>query len=113
MFKSDLIVKLNKNSTWTLIEPLIYDFRHQEIKVPAGFRTDFASVPRLPVLFAFIGDVGQKAAAVHDYLYATHSDRHFADDCFRQALKDSGVSSLRAGVMWLGVRMFGWIKFKR
>ncbi len=50
MFKSELIVKLNKNSTWTLIEPLIYEFRHQEIKVPAGFRTDFASVPRLPYI---------------------------------------------------------------
>jgi hypothetical protein len=80
------------------------------IRVPIGFQTDFASVPRLPLAFLFAGDIGHYAAVVHDWLYSAGSgcmSRRLADEVFLEALKASGVSDLRRIVMWCAVRAFG------
>lgn len=60
--------------TWRLLEPLCYvsPIFGGLIVVPAGFVTDFASVPRLPFSYWLFGGVGQAAAVVHDYLYQCH-----------------------------------------
>ena len=95
--------------TWELLAPLC--FVSQRIGagiVPAGFVTDFASVPRLPVAFFLAGGLAHAAAVVHDWLYTTHStDRATADAVFQDAAKACGVSPWRAWVMWLGVRAGG------
>lgn len=78
------------------------------IIVPAGFVTDFASVPRLPLAFLLFGGVADEAAVVHDYLYSTGvCSRKLADEVFAEASKACGVSAWRRGPMWLGVRLFG------
>jgi hypothetical protein len=54
---------------WTLLAPLAYDSEIVGgiITVPAGFVTDFASVPRyLPIAYAAEAGKGNKAAVVHD-----------------------------------------------
>lgn len=82
------------------------------IEVPAGFVTDFASVPR-PFwnLEPPLGDAG-KAAVVHDYLYANRGlcgrlSRAQADAIFRRALGDSGVAGWKRGLLWAAVRLGG------
>lgn len=83
------------------------------IIVPIGFRTDFASVPRLPLAFLLFGGVADEAAVVHDFLYSTGAcSRKRADDVFAEASKACGVSAWRRGPMWLGVRLFGGRRYR-
>lgn len=80
------------------------------IIVPAGFQTDLASVPRLPITYLFFGNVADEAAVVHDYLYTSDVEgitRREADAIFAEASKVLGVKGWRRGPMWLAVRVFG------
>lgn len=95
---------------WELAQPLIYRALNGSVyTVPAGFKTDFASVPRLPLLFALLGDVAHEAAALHDYLYtAPHPcSRDRADSLLREAAIGSGVHGWQAAMLYYGVRLFG------
>lgn len=105
------------------------------IKVPAGFETDLASVPRLPFMYLLCGATADEAAVVHDYLYTTREvTRAQADAVFAEAIgaihraqdeaaKAAGVATwkrgMRTGVgrvqramMWLGVRVGGGSRWK-
>jgi hypothetical protein len=96
---------------WVLTRPLVYesDVLDAVLTVPQGFRTDFASVPRLPFIYLLYGgDFCDEAATVHDYLYsASGVPRATADAVFREALKAQGVAAWRRWPMWFGVRLFG------
>lgn len=86
--------------------------------VPMGFQTDGASIPRL---FWFL--VGSpftpeviEGATLHDYLYSTpdaDTTRREADDVFHSFMRQRGVGRLRARLMWLAVRLFGWLFYER
>lgn len=95
---------------WVLVEPLVYqsDVAGRVITVPAGFQTDLASVPRLPVVYLLAGDCAREAAVVHDYLYCTHIvERATADAILREASAVTGVPAWRAALMYAGVRLGG------
>lgn len=79
------------------------------VTVPAGFETDFASVPRLPFAFLLAGDCGHYAATVHDWLYSSKEVSRFtADATLLEALEVTGVQWWRRYPMWAAVRLFGW-----
>lgn len=91
------------------------------VLVPAGFITDFASVPR--VFWRLIGPptgygaraAYGKAAVLHDFLY-THPgprDRKACDAFFLEAMTAAGVSPLRRHLMWAAVRIGGWAPWNR
>lgn len=92
-----------------------YEFAHgdQKIIIPAGYITDFATVPRL--LWSIIPPIGRhnRAALLHDYLYDNRiGSRIFADKLFKKILLEDGVGRLKAEIMYLGVRIGGrkwWI----
>ena len=132
MFFTTLRVKKVSSDppTWRLLSDLIYQgvtrvYKLEvpiEVRVPAGFTTDFASVPRLPVAFLLTGDTAQRAATVHDFLYefgrpCTHSalvlTRKQADDLFLQAMTDSGIPRWRRNMMYYAVRAFGGGAWRR
>ena len=76
------------------------------ITVPAGFVTDFTSVPR--ALWPELSPVGehQRAAIVHDYLYWFQPcEREETDNLLMLAMKRSGVSDLKRGAVYTGVRI--------
>ena len=79
------------------------------IEVPAGFSTDFASVPRgFWNVFPRDG-VYTPAAVVHDWLYRrTNLPRSLCDAVFREAMEVCGTSAMKRWSMWLAVRLFGW-----
>lgn len=112
-FKSRLTLQVASNQDdgrYIVTEPLVYqsDVAKREITVPAGFQTDLASVPRLPLVFLLTGGTSTEAAVVHDYLYSTHLvDRKTADAVLREASAVIGVPGWRRGLMWAGVRLFG------
>lgn len=101
--------------TWRLMAPLAYvsDVAKQIITVPRGFLTDFASVPRLPLVFWLTGDCAHEAAVIHDWLYATQVlPRALADQVLREAMLVSGVPAWRCWGMYFAVRLFGASFFK-
>lgn len=113
MFLTKLRVEKQDNGRWLLLAPLDYKSAlvYYIVHVPVGFDTDFASVPRLPLLFWLLGDRGHAAAVVHDYLYRTALvSRSLADAIFREALK-SETGWLARWTMWAGVRVGGWTSY--
>ncbi|MEU8901663.1 DUF1353 domain-containing protein [Nocardia sp. NPDC048505] len=91
---------------WKLTEPVVYQGDSQVFTVPAGFRTDFASVPRALVWLIPRYGAYTRAAILHDYLI--HSDEVStadADGLFRRALRELGVSLPRRWMMWAAVRV--------
>lgn len=96
---------------WVLIAPLVYqsDVAGQTFTVPAGFHTDLASVPRVPIAYWLAGGTSNEAAAVHDYLYtAPHPvPRNIADAVLREASAVTSVPAWRRWLMWAGVRLGG------
>lgn len=102
-------------SLWELVYPLVFvsDLHHEPITVREGFVTDFASVPRLPVVYLVMNDVGQPAAVVHDYLYRFHPvSRAKADAILDEALAALKVSWWRRKAMWTAVRLAGWSAYR-
>lgn len=104
--------------TWRVNEPLIYQSKVLEalnpINVPAGFETDFASVPR-PLWNLFPPDGSYTAAAVvHDWLYRnTRLPRSICDSVFIEAMKACKTGFFTRHIMWGAVRMFGCLARKR
>lgn len=83
--------------------------------VPAGFRTDGASLPR--ALWPFLGSpfdpLVMPAAVQHDHAYRFGvPGRRQADRFFRDMLRAARVSAVRAWLLWLGVRLFGWLYWR-
>lgn len=87
------------------------------IKVPNGFITDFATIPRpLYLIFPPIGRYN-KAAMVHDYLYdascSLKLSRKDSDLIFLQAMEILGVKKWVRYSLFLAVRLFGRKHFRR
>lgn len=112
-----------ERATWRLDAPLEYSSDIMgvgKIVVPKGFETDFASVPRLPMMWVLAGGVGHRSATIHDWLYslakqaqnsgATYKvfSRAICDAVFAEALACGGVGFFRRGAMWAAVRLGGW-----
>lgn len=97
-------------TTSRLLHPLIYESDLIGlVEVPTGFKTDFASVPRLPLTFWLAGDTAHEAAVVHDWLYTMQPvSRSKADAVFLEAMNVLGVSWWRRRAMWAAVRLGGW-----
>lgn len=119
-FTNELKVRSLGNK-WELLEGFSFYFEDnsnkEEILVPKGFITDFASTPR--ILYPLFPPIGKynKATLIHDFLYSTKSDKYNidrkkADKFFLQAMEVLGVRKKRY-LMYLAVRLFGKFKFKK
>lgn len=84
------------------------DGQKSQIQVPKSFKTDLASVPKIPVLYTKMKLADIMAPVVHDYLYSTKMfDRYTCDLIFKKLMKYNGVPSRIAETMYLGVHWFG------
>jgi hypothetical protein len=96
-------------NTWALVDELVYQGSWERFVVPAGFRTDFASVPRVVTWLVPRFGAYTLAAILHDWLCSegirsgTVTSRD-ADGIFRRVMRESGVPVLRRWLMWAGVR---------
>lgn len=94
---------------WELLVPFVYksEVAGITITVPAGFNTDFASVPRVPLAYWLTGGRAKKAAVVHDYLCVEKIvSREMADKVFLEAAELQGVPQWRRDIMWTAVRAY-------
>ncbi len=89
------------------------------VVIPAGFVTDFASIPRFlwallsPTTGLLGGDYG-KAAVVHDRLYRTRglATRLQSDRVLLEAMKFLKVPRLARWTIFVGVRVGGHSSYK-
>lgn len=118
-------VEDNGDGTFSLVDPLEYrdGASGRLVRVPAGFTTDYASVP--PALQSLAPKIGRqnRAAIIHDWLYhtrgvprvgASEAERFNRADCdriFREVMAADGVPARLRWRMWLGVRLGGWACF--
>lgn len=105
---------------WMLTDPLIFksDITKSFIIIPQGFVTDFASVPRVPFIFALVGDTATRASTLHDWLYNIASesdvpDRASADACLKEACKATLIPAYIYTPLYWGVRLFGGPYYKQ
>lgn len=123
IFPNDIVL-LNKADgskyPFVLDEDFIYRWEHKgvlkgyaekiyEIKVPKGYTTDLASIPRLfQGIFNAVNDVSP-AAIAHDWCYSIELfERHICDRVFYDGLRANGVGWLRARTLYTAVRTGGW-----
>lgn len=95
---------------WELLNDFSYqsDYARCTITAKKGERTDFASVPRKPLIWLVAGDKGHKAAVIHDHLYRTQElDRETSDEVLKEAMLVEGYSVEEADAFYFGVRVGG------
>ena len=112
-FTEDLLVKVladerNGQGLFEVALPFTFDLGFlgsgESITVPAGFLTDFASIPGFARwLFPISGKVA-KAALLHDYMLLLNDPR--ASNAFAQALEVAGVGNVRRWIMVTAVRLW-------
>ncbi len=128
-FLSDIRVARIAGSSgeWELIAPLIYQGNRDRFTVPIGFRTDFASIPRIFAWLIPKNGSHDAAAIVHDYLYRHQPlvpspaplrsmqriSRRDADRLFRRIMRELGTNCVRYNLMYAGVRIGGWVAYNK
>lgn len=94
---------------WELVAPIIYRGKIDTFVVPAGFVTDFASVPRVAVWLIPRFGRYTPAAILHDWLCGPGIRGGLiapvdADGVFRRVMRELGVPTVQRWLMWTGVR---------
>lgn len=89
--------------------------RHEPgiLRIPATYRTDYASTPRIPGLYWLVGGRATLPAIAHDYLYDCWTGeipRKVADRVFLEAMgaEHDPKHWLTRRLMYAGVRLGGW-----
>lgn len=97
-----------------LLSPFAYQYGEKVYTAPVGFKTDFASVPRIFWwLFPPTGEY-KEAAVIHDYLYVTQPcTRAEADKVLLEAMKDLRVGTIKRRLIYSAVRLGGGIPWKK
>lgn len=102
---------------WLVEEDYYYQCSLGTIIVPKGFKTDYASVPR--IFRNIINSYGKhgRAAVIHDWLYSKECPlnitREKADKIFLEIMEEWGVSKLKRKFMYRMVRLFGTNHYKK
>jgi len=117
-FTKPFIGELVGHNLWKVHEPFEYHVgcypSNEIIKVPVGFVTNFASVPRIFWPFIYPVDTHAKSAVIHDFCYYTsyHSKKH-SDFIFKEALTVLQIEPWKIFVMYWSVRLFGHCAWNR
>jgi len=107
--KASLVV--GHDDLWELQADLIYySLIAGLIVVPSGFRCDFASVPRLPIVYALWGNRAHREGVIHDYLFRYDSKPvvpfSTANKVFLESMAALGKPSYIRYPMYLAVQLF-------
>ena len=128
-FKTPPIIYVGGKRPWKLTDECVYlsDVTGIQkspyegvIRVPAGYHTDLASVPRVPGIYWRVGNKAVLAAIVHDWLYeyGEYITRKDADDAFLEAMIDTEDPPwpTTRWIMYTAVRLFAngaWKRYRK
>jgi hypothetical protein len=112
-FRTPLSVRHQVGEEWRLLDPLVFEGRHDFFVIRKDFKTDFASIPR-PVRWLFdTAGSNSEPGVLHDAVWreskradgkAPRVDPWDADGLFRRALRESGATAITRALMWIAVR---------
>lgn len=115
-FLDPLILEDIGDRTFRLVSAFRYHVGGEDsteiISAPAGFITDFASIPR--IFWNILPPYGKygKACVIHDALYQHHGfgryTRKQSDDILLEGMEILGVSWITRHIIYRGVRIGGW-----
>lgn len=115
-FTKPLVVEKLSNGKWKTARGFTYyvgdEGSDDKIKVPKGFETDFASVPR--IFWVILPPDGKysQAAVLHDFLYSKRlRPQKECDNIFLEAMEVLGVSWWKRKIMYRALRMFGFVAY--
>ena len=114
-FLTPLRVEEVDEDRWRLLEPLhARSSLVGDVIVPAGFVSDFMSVPKLvPILHVILKSRGRKESTVHDYLYETALyPRLLCDDVFAELLRVRREPEALVALIYAGVRVGGASRYR-
>ncbi len=105
------ILLIPKQDLYELYQEVTYTLGDKSVTVPAGYQYDGASIPE-----AFWIEIGtpfhpsfMPASLPHDRGYDTHEHpKEWFDDLFFRILIASGVSQVKAKLMFDAVHIFGY-----
>jgi len=113
---------ISRRRPWRVTKTMVYKsdvpWPGHQIVVPTGYRTDLASVPRVPGIYWRYGNTAIVPAVLHDYLYEVNPhnfSRKTADRIFLEAMaaeKDPPSAASR-WIMYMAVRLGGWSGWNR
>lgn len=114
-FTTPLRVELQDDGIhWRVLEEFDYEMGKlgsgNLIHVPAGFETDFGSIPR--IFWNIINPIGKagKAYVLHDRLYSVQDyTRLESDNILLEAMEALKVNFFQRHIVYRAVRMFGWL----
>jgi len=138
-FDSELTVQAATATTWRVMEPLTWTgTKGDTFTVPAGFVTDFATVPRFLIWKTPPYGAYTRAAVLHDWLLtelarwwrendghtpgiapassepsSPPADSRDCDGIFRRVMEDLGVPWLTRWEMWAAVRLASCFNARR
>jgi hypothetical protein len=105
---------------WILLEDFTYTDNYYHIKVPKGFKTDLASIPRFFWRLIAPFELSLAAPLVHDYLYrhggnvpSGNFTRSDADWFFLSIMREERVPAWRRWAAYVAVRLFGFKAFSK
>lgn len=115
----DLDVRYIDGDNWKILAPFAFNSPSHDfpsVVIPAGFVTDFASIPRalwrwMPPVDRRIG----KMAVIHDWYYRSPGcpvTRKDADNALRAGMHVLGATHWECEAVWAGVRIGGGHSFK-
>ena len=111
-----LLVNDLMNGKFELFSDYVYKTKEYLIKVPKGFVTDYASIPKLFRTVVLPYGEHSGASVIHDWLYSSMCNldisREKADKIFLEILKEEKVNFLLRIVMYIAVRKFGRSRFR-
>lgn len=113
-FLNNPIVEVVADDLFVLREDFELKYFDHTFLVPNGFLTDFASVPRIPIVFALFAGRAKKSAVFHDWLYTTKPfSREECDKAFLCAMETEGLAFAVRTAMYSGVRFGGSSRWEK
>jgi len=119
-FITSLLIDQITDEIFELASPLIYQsdiLGGLKVEVPAGFQSDGASVPRLPIVYALYGNRAHHEAVLHDFFYRIDSvpevSFKIANKLFLEAMEVRGKPFYIRWPMYFGVVAGGWTAYHK
>ncbi|GAB3761310.1 DUF1353 domain-containing protein [Spirosoma pomorum] len=108
-------IRKAEQDRWLTLFPSWFLANGQYILIPAGYKSDFASIPWwTPNIVIPVGGLSAMPAIAHDWMYESGCvSRKLADDTFRRLLKQTGMAGWQYNLMYNYVRLFGWVRYKK
>ena len=107
--------KINSTNRWVVQEPFVwyidyFDHSKWEVVIPAGYGTDFGTIPR--PFHIFFNPTAHLAYVLHDYIYEYKKfTREECDLILVDALIAEWMNKAWVLLVWCAVRAFGWLYY--